>query len=81
MITLRVGLTGSSGGAFCNKTGRFTFLYGNHFSNITVRGLGGGVGRRSMMICRGCGGRGGIFFSMMYGLNMRRTTKKKEKSK
>jgi hypothetical protein len=45
-----VGLIGSLGGAFCNKTGRLAFLYGNHFSNITVRGLGGGVGRRSIII-------------------------------
>jgi hypothetical protein len=50
MTTLRVGLIGSGGGAFCNKTGRLTFLYGNHFSNITVRGFGGGVGKRSMII-------------------------------
>ena len=50
MITLRVGLTGSTGGAFCRRTGRLTFLYGSHFSKITVRGFGGGVGKRSMMI-------------------------------
>ena len=50
MITFRVARTGSSGGAFCKRTGRLTFLYGNHFSKITVRGFGGGVGRRSMII-------------------------------
>jgi hypothetical protein len=44
-----VGLTGGSGGAFSNKTGRLVFLYGNHFSNITVRGFGGGVGKRSII--------------------------------
>lgn len=68
MITFRVGLAASSGGAFCKRTGRLTFLYGNHFSKITVRGFGGGVGKRSMMIWRGCGGRHGIFFSITYGL-------------
>ncbi len=59
-----MGLIGSLGGAFCNKTGRLAFLYGNHFSNITVRGLGGGVGRRSIIIWRGWGGGGGRFFSI-----------------
>jgi hypothetical protein len=47
---VHIGLTGGIGGAFCNRIGRLTFLYGNHFSNMTVRGLGGGVGKRSIII-------------------------------
>lgn len=68
MMTFRGGSAGGNGCARSKSTGRRTFLYGNHFSKMTVRGFGGGVGKRSIIICRGGAAGAGIVFSMTCGL-------------